>query len=98
MRPAGSVFTSLVRERPEFSRVLVDVLAARVRRLSDHLVDALYASLEERVVRRLRDLCHIYGVAEGQVVLPITQSDLAEMAGASRPATNRVLRQLAASS
>jgi CRP-like cAMP-binding protein len=93
---AGSVFTSLVRERPEFSRVLVDVLAARVRRLSDHLVDALYASLEERVVRRLRDLCHIYGVAEGQVVLPITQSDLAEMAGASRPATNRVLRQLAA--
>ena len=92
---AGSVFTGLVREHPEFDRLLVDVLAARVRRLSDHLVDALYASLEQRVVRRLADLCHIYGVAEGQVVLPVTQSDLAEMAGASRPATNRVLRRLA---
>jgi CRP-like cAMP-binding protein len=91
----AAVFRELTRERPEFSRLLVDVLAARVGRLSDHLVDALYASVERRVVGRLADLCHIYGADGGEVVLPITQGDLAEMAGASRPATNRVLQRLA---
>jgi CRP-like cAMP-binding protein len=67
-----------------------------VVRLSDHLVDALYATVEERVIRRLVDLCRIYGVVHGQAVLPLTQSDLAELSGASRPATNRVLKGLAA--
>lgn len=89
-------FTALAAQRPEVNRLLVDLLAARVVRLSDHLVDALYATVEERVVRRLVDLCGIYGVVHGQAVLPITQSDLAELSGASRPATNRVLKGLAA--
>ncbi|QGN57774.1 Crp/Fnr family transcriptional regulator [Nostocoides sp. HKS02] len=88
-------FTALTVQRPEVNRLLVDLLAARVRRLSDHLVDALYASVEQRVVRRLVDLCAIYGVERGEAVLPLTQSDLADLAGASRPATNRVLRGLA---
>jgi CRP-like cAMP-binding protein len=92
----AQAFRLLTRDRPEVNRLLVDVLAARVTRLSDHLVDALYASVEERVVRRLADLCAIYGAEQGEVVLPITQSDLAEMAGASRPATNRVLARLSA--
>jgi CRP/FNR family transcriptional regulator, cyclic AMP receptor protein len=89
-------FRDLTRERPEFSRVLVEVLSARVTRLSDHLVEALYARVEQRVARRLVHLCGTYGVDRGEVVLPITQSDLADMAGASRPATNRVLQGLAA--
>lgn len=89
-------FSALTQERPEVNRLLVDVLAARVARLSDHLVDALYAPVEQRVVRRLRHLCHSYGAQSGKVVLPVTQTDLAEMAGASRPATNRALAALAA--
>lgn len=88
-------FTVLAAQRPEVNRLLVDLLAARVVRLSDHLVDALYATVEERVRRRLVDLCGIYGVVHGEAVLPLTQSDLAELSGASRPATNRVLKALA---
>ncbi|WP_270887785.1 Crp/Fnr family transcriptional regulator [Pedococcus sp. 5OH_020] len=88
-------FRVLVDGSPAVNRLLVDVLAAQVRRLSDHLMEALYSSVEERVVGRLRDLCRIYGAPQGRVVLPIRQTDLAEMAGASRPATNRVLRRLA---
>ncbi|HEV7195277.1 MAG TPA: Crp/Fnr family transcriptional regulator [Pedococcus sp.] len=88
-------FAALTAQRPEVNRLLVDLLAARVRRLSDHLVDALYSTVEERVRRRLVDLCGIYGVEHGQAVLPLTQSDLAELSGASRPATNRVLKGLA---
>jgi CRP-like cAMP-binding protein len=93
---ASQAFARLTREQPQVDRMLVDILAARVRRLSDHLVDALYASVEERVVRRLVHLCTVYGVPRGQVTVPITQADLADMAGASRPATNRVLQGLAA--
>ncbi|HEV7147452.1 MAG TPA: Crp/Fnr family transcriptional regulator [Pedococcus sp.] len=89
-------FAALAAQRPEVYRLLVDLLAVRVVRLSDHLVDALYATVEERVIRRLVDLCRIYGVVHGQAVLPLTQSDLAELSGASRPATNRVLKGLAA--
>lgn len=88
-------FAVLTTQRPEVNRLLVDLLAARVRRLSDQLVDALYATVEDRVVRRLLDLCAIYGMDSGEATLPLTQSDLAELAGASRPVTNRVLRGLA---
>jgi CRP/FNR family transcriptional regulator, cyclic AMP receptor protein len=92
-------FRRLSEDYPRVNQLLVDLLAARVQRLSDHLLDALYAPVEERVARRLADLCRIYRSPSGQsdlpVVLPVTQTELAEMAGASRPATNRVLRALA---
>lgn len=88
-------FAALTTQRPEVNRLLVDLLAARVRRLSDQLVDALCATVEERVVHRLLDLCAVYGGHTGEATLPVTQSDLAELAGASRPVTNRVLAALA---
>lgn len=90
------VFDQLSRQHPSVNRLLVDLLAARVRRLSDHLLDALYAPVDQRVAHRLYDLCRLYASdPSGAVDLPLTQTELAEMAGASRPATNRVLRELA---
>lgn len=88
-------FERLCRRHPRVNRLLVDLLAERVRRLSDHLLDALYAPVDERVVHRLEDLCRIYGSGQPTVRIPLTQTDLSEMAGASRPATNRVLQRLA---
>ena len=74
--------------------MLVEILAARVRRLSAHLVEALYVPVDKRVVRRLLALCRQYGNGSRQVSLPLTQSELAEMAGATRPTVNKVLRTL----
>ena len=43
------------------------------------------------------DLCEQYGNdGSGPVLVPLTQTDLAELAGATRPTVNRVLRALAA--
>jgi len=90
-------FETLRQRRPGLDRVLVEVLARRVRRLSAHLVEALYVPVEQRVVRRLIVLCRQYGEdGDTSVTVPLTQTDLAEMAGATRPTVNKVLRSLEA--
>jgi CRP-like cAMP-binding protein len=57
----------------------------------------LYAPAERRVIRRLHDLVQRYPTApDGTVSIPLTQEDLASLAGTTRPTTNRVLQELAA--
>jgi CRP-like cAMP-binding protein len=73
--------------------VLIAILAAQVRRLSGHLLDALYMSADKRVVHRLAEIAGLYardGVPE--IEIPLTQEDLAGLAGTSRATVNRVLR------
>ena len=53
-------FDELRETYPSVNRLLVELLAAQVRRLSAHLLDALYLPVEQRVVRRLRDLAELY--------------------------------------
>lgn len=90
-------FTRLRSSQAAVERLLVDLLADRVRRLSDRLLEALHVPVEDRVVRRLSELCASYvgSRPSGSIVLPLTQSEIGQLAGASRPATNRVLRRLA---
>ncbi|WP_377640941.1 Crp/Fnr family transcriptional regulator [Oryzobacter terrae] len=85
----------LRRDDAAVDRFLLELLAHRVRRLSDHLLEALHVPVEHRVVRRLDALCRAYdGGTHGPTLLPLTQSEIGELAGASRPVTNRVLRRL----
>lgn len=80
---------------PGVDRMLVEILAVRVRRLSAHLVEALHVPVDRRVVRRLLALCRQYGDGlDATVSLPLTQTELAELAGATRPTVNKVLRAL----
>lgn len=72
-------------------RFLVDLLAGYVRRLSEHLVQALYLLADQRVALRLLDLAEIY---RGRPDIPITQDDVASLAGTSRATVNRVLGEL----
>ena len=85
-------FNSVRREYPEVNEVLVRLLAARVRRSSDRLLEALFVSAETRVLRRLRDLGQLYGQSLPDTVVPLTQDDIAGLAGTSRATANRVLR------
>ena len=86
-------FDDLRRLHPSVDRMLVEVLAAQVRRLSTHLVEALYSPVEVRLVRRLAEVAMLYGDS-GPIEIPLRQDDLASMAGTTRPTANRVLRQL----
>lgn len=89
-------FRKLCLDHPSVEHELAVLLAARVRRLSDRLVDALFVPSERRVVSRLVELSDEYADGRpGPVVIPLTQTDLAELAGATRPTANRVLRSLA---
>jgi CRP-like cAMP-binding protein len=77
-------------DHPTIDRFLLDALAKEVRRLSSLLSDALYVPVDKRVVRRLLDVAAAYGTD----LIPLTQEDLAGLAGTTRPSTNKVLRTL----
>jgi CRP/FNR family transcriptional regulator, cyclic AMP receptor protein len=91
-------FEQLRTASPGVERLLVQVLTEQVRTLTADLLDALYAPAERRVIRRLNDLVKRYPTGpDGTVCIPLTQEDLASMAGTTRPTTNRVLQELATS-
>jgi CRP/FNR family transcriptional regulator, cyclic AMP receptor protein len=81
-------FDELRHSQPQVERLLTELLAGQVRRLSSHLLEALYVPADKRVLRRLLELSVTYD--DGAVA--ITQEDLATMAGTTRPTTNRVLK------
>ena len=77
---------------PEVNEVLVRLLAARVRRSSDRLLEALFVPAETRVLRRLCELVQLYGQSAPGTLIPLTQEDIAGLAATSRATVNRVLR------
>lgn len=81
----------LRREQPQVDELLLRLLAARIRRTNDLLAEALYVPADKRVLRRLRELAELYG-EEGTRVIPLTQEEIAGLAGTSRATVNRVLR------
>jgi CRP-like cAMP-binding protein len=85
-------FHRLRRAHPEVNDVLLAFLAGEVRRQNDLLLDALYVPADRRVLRRLHELAQVYG-QNGQALVPLTQEELASMAGTSRATVNRVLRE-----
>jgi CRP/FNR family cyclic AMP-dependent transcriptional regulator len=82
-------FERLRARNPQTAGVLIAILAGQVERLSKHLVEALYVPADRRVVRRLVEVAELFG--DG--VVPLTQEDLAGLAGTSRATVNRVLRE-----
>jgi len=85
-------FLRLEREHPEVKDVLLRLLADQLRRASDRLVEAHYVDADTRVRRRLLELADAYRTGERAAVVPLTQEDVAAMAGTSRATVNRVLR------
>jgi CRP-like cAMP-binding protein len=85
-------FDRLRRDYPQVNEVLVHLLAARVRRAGDRLLEALFVPAETRVLRRLLELVDAYGRAETGTAIPLTQEDIAALAATSRATANRVLR------
>ena len=114
-----AAFEQIRRAHPSVERFLTEVVATQVRRLSAHLLEALFLPAEQRVARRLIALGHQYqhaattrapetprmGVRSAAassapplssepITIPLTQEDLASLAGTTRPTVNRVLREM----
>ena len=85
---------AFAREHPDFAVTLITTLAARLRRADEWLEDAYFQDLDTRLARRLLDLAEEHGkaTADGiEVSVPLTQSDIAGMLGATRVSVNRLL-------
>jgi CRP-like cAMP-binding protein len=81
-------------DQPVVDGVMTAVLASEIRRLAGALVEALYIPSEKRVVRRLLDASDSFGVqGEPAALVPLTQEELAQLAGVTRETANRILRR-----
>lgn len=83
------VFDGLRREHPAVDRFLAELFEERLRRSAARLLEALYVPTTQRVLRRVAELARAFG----DKPLPLTQQDIATLAGATRPTVNRILRQ-----
>ncbi len=82
-------FAALQRAHSGVKDVLLRLLAEQLRRSTDRVVEAHFVDAETRVRRRLLELASTY--ADG--VVPLTQEDVAALAGTSRATVSRVLRE-----
>jgi len=88
-------FLPFLEAHPRVAIRLAEVLAARLRRLSEHVEDALFLSLPSRLAKKLLALARAYGQpAESgvRIDLKLRQQALAELVGASRESVNKQLR------
>lgn len=91
----AAVFGELRDRNPRLERLVSSILARRVDELSAQLVEAMYDSLERRVVGRLSSLAGVYGSPSATVTIPLTQEELSQLVGGARPSVNQILRRLA---
>lgn len=83
-------FEQVRARHPSVDRILMRFLTDEVRMLNDRLLEALYVPVEKRVRRRLLELATLYGGEPPAIRL--TQETISELAGATRPTVNQVLR------
>jgi CRP-like cAMP-binding protein len=85
-------FARLRREHPSVNEFLIRLLGTEVRIMNERLLEALYLPVERRVLRRLSELTRLYPADGDEVVqIPLTQEQLAGLAGTSRATVNAVL-------
>ena len=88
----GDAYRALLDEYPELKDVLVAILAERLRYSDDRILAAHFLDADARVRWALLQLVPLYGDGSN-VVVPLTQDSLAELAGTARGTVNRVLRE-----
>jgi CRP/FNR family transcriptional regulator, cyclic AMP receptor protein len=86
-------FAELRRQHPSVTEFLVTSLATTVRRLDAQLVEAFHLPAETRIRRRLYALAQVYDRGSRVIEVDLTQEELAQLAGTTRPTLNRVLRE-----
>ena len=87
-------FRRLREQRPTVTEALLALLANEVRMANERLLEALYIPVQRRVFRRLNELSQTYASATGsQPEIPLTQEQLAQLAGSTRATVNSVLRE-----
>jgi CRP/FNR family transcriptional regulator, cyclic AMP receptor protein len=78
---------------PSVSDALIAMAGLELRRVSVLLLEALYVDADRRVRRRLLELGEDYRDGSTISAIPLTQEDIAALAGTSRATVSRVLAE-----
>ena len=85
-------FVQLLREYPDVSMRLLEILSSRLRRTSEQVEDIIFLSLPHRLAKVLLHLSQRPNSGAKPEKLHVTQQELSQMIGASRESTNKQLR------
>ncbi len=86
-------FARLQARHPDVSEALVRLLGEQIRRGNERIVAAHYLDSETRVRWSLGRLAESYASEDNTpTLIPLTQEQIAELAGAARATVNRVLK------
>ncbi len=94
---AGSDMRRLLRQHPDIAVKLVIALGRRLRDANERLARQSFQTVQSRVAVVLNDLvtqAQSEGAAAGNVLVTITQADIAQLAGSSRESASRFLAVL----
>lgn len=87
-------FLRFLNSNPGFANHVLQTLSHRIRNLNDQLSDIFFLDLNGRLARTLLNLARRHGreVKDGIAIeLSLTQTDLADMTGATRVSVNKTL-------
>jgi CRP-like cAMP-binding protein len=85
-----------IADRPEIAEQLLMVLARRLRRTNDNLVDLIFTDVPGRVAKLLLRLAQQFGTRDGDVLRvnhDLTQDEIGQLLGASRETVNKALSE-----
>ena len=87
-----------ISDRPQIAEQLLRVLARRLRRTNDHVVDLIFTDVPGRVAKQLLHLSQQFGRQDGRhlrVTHDLTQEEIAQLVGSSRETVNKALSEFA---
>lgn len=85
-------FLPLVHDRPDVAQRLIEVLCARLRNTSRQVEEVMFLELPAKLAKTLLRL-NDAALADGRKKVALTQSEIAQVVGASRESTNKQLRE-----
>lgn len=88
-----SEFERVRQAHPEINDGLVALLAERLQRAVERIVECRWVPAHIRVLRALARLAVLYQQGSGAVAVPLSQEQIAALAETSRDTVNRVLRR-----
>lgn len=94
LRLSRERFREHLRRSPQLGLAFMKALSALLRRSTRELDSLTLATLPTRLARKLMELADRHGAPEPagiRVAMPLTQSDLASMLGATRESVNKAL-------
>jgi CRP/FNR family transcriptional regulator, cyclic AMP receptor protein len=90
-------FHDWLRRSPQLSRNFLRALSARIRHTTRQVGELTFLDVPSRLARQLVELAQVHGRTQHgrtQIEVPLNQSDLASLTGATRESVNKALAAL----